>query len=316
MGKRKTSLGRNSVLVVLLSLLFVLGLASCGDAQPKAPSGVQADPSAAGSAEPEEESSEAGVAEENTPAESVTIEETELYNEHDIVVTAKSYDAGGIFGPEVAVAIENNSDKNILVSTADLAVNGYMMNNSCLSCQVAAGKAANSEITLYRSDLDESGIETVGTMEFSIQVSDYDTWDEIDTSERITLNTSLAEGLVQPVDDSGDLIYDDNDVRVICKGLKEDAFWDGQVVFYIENNGSRSVSISADQVSVNGYMTDVSLWADLYAETKNVNGMYLLDVEEIETLDEIENIEFTLSIIDEDTWETIATSDVIALNFN
>ena len=43
--------------------------------------------------------------------------------------------------------------------------------------------------------------------------------------------------------------------------------------------------------------------------------MYLLNTE-LESIDDIQDIEFNLRIVDGDTFQTIATSEVIRLEFN
>ena len=64
-------------------------------------------------------------------------------------------------------------------------------------------------------------------------------------------------------------------------------------------------------------MTEAGLWSDLRPSTKIVDGMSMLDLSDLEitNIDEIKNIEFNLRIVDESTWEDIATTDAITLNF-
>lgn len=64
------------------------------------------------------------------------------------------------------------------------------------------------------------------------------------------------------------------------------------------------------------FMVDDSLWCDLRANTRCIDAMYLLSLDDIgvESMDDVENVEFTLRIIDE-KWNDIAVSDVITLNF-
>ncbi len=137
-------------------------------------------------------------------------------------------------------------------------------------------------------------------------------------SELLALHTSASGSYTQPVDDSGNLIYDANNIRVVCKGLKQDVIWDGSIVFYMENNSTQPVTVYAENVSINGYMVDVSLWADLRAATKIIDGMLILDLEavDLDNIDGVEEIEFTLRIINSDNWNEIATTDVIKLEFN
>ena len=102
---------------------------------------------------------------------------------------------------------------------------------------------------------------------------------------------------------------------MVCKGLKKDSIWDGTVVFYLENNSGKAVSIYAENVSVNGYMVDVGMYSDLRPNTRLVDGMYLLNTE-LDSIEDIHDIEFNLRMFDSDTYQDIATSDVIRLEFN
>ena len=219
-------------------------------------------------------------------------------------------------GPEVKILVENNSTKNVLVTADAVSVNDYMMPYASLYAEVAAGKKANESLSIMSSELDQSGIEVVAEMQFYIQISDSETWETMATSELLTLTTSAAP-YEQPVDDSGDILYDSEGIRIICKGLKQDIIWDGTVVFYMENNSGKEISIYAENVSVNGFMQDVGLWSDLRPGTKLIDGMSMIDLSdlEIESIDQIENIEFNLRVVDANTWEDIKTTDVLTLNF-
>ena len=165
------------------------------------------------------------------------------------------------------------------------------------------------------SELRESGISTIGEVAFYLNISSSDTFNTIDTTDLITIQTSASGSFTQEVDDSGDEIYNANNLRVVCKGLKKDSIWDGTVVFYLENNSGKAVSIYAENVSVNGYMVDVGMYSDLRPNTRMVDGMYLLNTE-LDSIDDIHDIEFNLRMFDSDTYQDITTSDVIRLEFN
>ena len=165
------------------------------------------------------------------------------------------------------------------------------------------------------SELRESGISTIGEVAFYLNISSSDTFNTIDTTDLITIQTSAAGSFTQEVDDSGDEVFSANNLRVVCKGLKKDSIWDGTVVFYLENDSGKAVSIYAENVSVNGYMVDVGMYSDLRPNTRMVDGMYLLNTE-LDSIDDIHDIEFNLRVVDSDTFQNIAASDVIRLEFN
>ena len=296
------------LLALLLVFVMVFATACGGDGEIKQPANVNGDSS--GETNGTGTNNDSGSSDEE-----VTIAETVLYEADGIKVTAKSL-ADGLLGTEVKLLIENDSSKNILITSSSVSANGYMMPTAALYAEVAAGKKANESLTLMSSELDQCGIETLAEMQFYLQIQDPETWETIKTTDLITLATS-ATGYTQPVDDSGDVLYNENGYKVVCKGLKQDIIWDGTVVFYMENNSSKAVSIYAENVSVNGFMQEVGLWSDLRPSTKMIDGMSMIDLSDLEitNIDEIKTIEFNLRIVDAETWEEIVTTDAMTLNF-
>ena len=302
------------LLALLLALVMVMTTACAGSEDDiKQPANVNGDSSVTSGNENAGDAT--GESKEDPVSAEITIAETVLYDANGIKVTATGYEDGWM-GPEIKILVENNSDKNALITTASVSANGYMMPYASLYAEVAAGKKANETFTIMTSELEQSGIETLAELQFYIQLQDPETWETVDTSELITLATSAAP-VEQPVDDSGDGLYDSNGIKIVCKGLKQDIIWDGTVVFYMENNSGKAVSIYAENVSVNGFMQDVGLWSDLRPNTKLIDGMSMIDLSdiEIESIDQIENIEFNLRIVDANTWEDIVTTDAMTLTF-
>lgn len=297
--------------VVIVVVLILLVSCIAGGEDVKQPSNTTSGGNSSQTAPSKDSNAKA---EKAPAAAAVSISEQELYNKNGIVVTAKKMQ-DGIFGPEISVSVENNSTQNIMVSSRSLSVNGFMLSTSGLYSDVAAGKKDNAEINLMSSELRESGISTIGEVAFYLNISSSDTFNTIDTTDLITIQTSAAGTFTQEVDDSGDEVFSTNNLRVVCKGLKKDSIWDGTVVFYLENNSGKAVSIYAENVSVNGYMVDVGMYSDLRPNTRMVDGMYLLNTE-LDSIDEIHDIEFNLRMFDSDTYQDIATSDVIRLEFN
>lgn len=296
------------LLTLLLVFVMVFATACGGDGEIKQPANVNGDSSA-------ETNGTGANKDSGSSDEEVTIAETVLYEADGIKVTAKSL-ADGLLGTEVKLLIENDSSKNVLITSSSVSANGYMMPTAALYAEVAAGKKANESLTFMSSELDQCGIETLAEMQFYLQIQDPETWETIKTTDLITLATS-ATCYTQPVDDSGDVLYNENGYKVVCKGLKQDIIWDGTVVFYMENNSNKAVSIYAENVSVNGFMQEVGLWSDLRPSTKMIDGMSMIDLSDLEitNIDEIKTVEFNLRIVDAETWEDIVTTDAMTLSF-
>ena len=300
------------LIALLLAMVMILATACSSSDEVKQPANENGDSSVTSNEEPAGNDSDNE--QENDTAE-ITVAETILYEADGVKVTATGYEDGWM-GPEIKILVENDSSKNVLVTSASVSANGYMMPTASLYAEVAAGKKANETLSIMSSELDQSGIEMLAELQFYLQIQDPETWETITTSDLLTLTTSAAP-YEQPVDDSGDVLYDSDGIRIICKGLKQDIIWDGTVVFYMENNSGKEISIYAENVSVNGFMQDVGLWSDLRPSTKIIDGMSMIDLSdlEIENIDQIENIEFNLRIVDANTWEDIVTTDVLTLNF-
>ena len=300
------------LIALLLAMLMVLATACSSSDEVKQPANVNGDSSVTSGEEPASNNSSD---EQKNDTVEITVAETVLYEVDGVKVTATGYEDGWM-GPEIKILVENDSSKNVLITSASVSANGYMMPSAALYAEVAAGKKANETLTIMYSELDQSGIEVLAELQFYLQIQDPETWETITTTDLLTLTTSVVP-YEQPVDDSGDVLYDSDGIRIICKGLKQDIIWDGTVVFYMENNSGKEISIYAENVSVNGFMQDVGLWSDLRPNTKLIDGMSMIDLSdlEIENIDQIENIEFNLRIVDANTWEDIVTTDVLTLNF-
>ena len=300
------------LLALLLALVMVISTACSGSEDVKQPASVNGDSSV--NAGNETESNNVSDKDEDS-AKEITVTETVLYDVEGVKVTATGYEDGWM-GPEIKILVENNSTKNVLVTSASVSVNGYMMPTAVLYAEVAAGKKSNETMTIMSSELDQSGITVLSELQFYLQIQDPESWETLATSDLLTLTTSAAP-YEQQVDDSGDVLYDSDGIRIICKGLMQDIIWDGTVVFYMENNSGKEVSIYAENVSVNGFMQDVGLWSDLRPNTKIISGMSMIDLSdlEIENIDQIKNIEFNLRVVDAITWEDIKVTDVLTLNF-
>lgn len=311
-----------SVLAILLVFMMVISTACGVSNEVKQPASVDGDSSVTVAIpnDNEDETVGSNSATEETVADDadnveISIAETVLYDADGIVVTATGYEEDWM-GPTVKVLVENNTTKNVLITVESMSVNGFMMPYASMYAEVAAGKKANESISFSSSSLEQAGIDTIAEMQFHLDISDADSWDTLATSDLLTLNTSVVD-FTQPVDDSGDVIYDANGIKVVCKGLKQDVIWDGTVVFYMENNSGKPITVYAENVSVNGFMENASLWSDLRDGTKIVDGLSLLNLSdlELESIDEVENIEFNLRITNSDSWDLIDTTDVISLNF-
>ena len=244
-----------------------------------------------------------------------TLEENVLVDEQGVKITVKSLEYDNIFGPSVKVAIENNSGKNLTFSVNDASVNGYM-NNAFFYVDVANGKKANDSITISEGDLELCDIETIADIAFSFHIIESDTYDTFLDTEIFKLETSAAENYEYTFDDSGELVYNENGIKIVIKGLAEDTILGQSLVVYMENNNNKDITVSTQDVSVNGYMLTAMLYASMTAGNHYVGNLQFFTSElEENDISEIENVELSFHAYDSDTYNTIFDTDPISINF-
>jgi hypothetical protein len=311
-------------MALLLVLVLIVSMSGCGsntadsDIKDATKTNDNADSSTSEDAESasDESTSDASTSDESSSVENEepVIEEQVLLDQDGIKITATSLEEDIVFGPEVKLTIENTTDKNITVQTLDTSINGIMIVPT-LSCDVAVGKQANDAMIFYSTDLERAGIDKIASIEFKFTIFETETYDTIFDTDTITLNTSIKDTYVQSYDDSGEVIFDSNDIKVVAQGLDTSSeFLGPEIKFYIENNSKSSVYIQTQNFSVNGIMVDSAFYGEISSGKKSFSGMTFYDLAD-KGIEEILNVEFSLNISDPITFETIVDSDIIALSF-
>lgn len=245
----------------------------------------------------------------------VTIEEQVLVDQDDVKITAKSM-SSSLFGPELNILIENNSDTDLCIQTRNASVNGYMV-ETMISEEVAAGKKSNTSITFSARALSECGITAFTEMEFYFHVFREEDWETYFDSPIINVKTSAYGSHEQIIDDSGEVFYDQDGIKIIGKSLTNDKsiFGPGLIV-YIENNTDTDFTVQVRDTSVNGFMIDTIMSEDVVAGKKAITAVTFLksDLEENE-ITTITSIETSFHVFEMDTWDTIVDTDPITINF-
>lgn len=246
----------------------------------------------------------------------VTVAETVLVDESGVKITATGLDMDTFMGPELKVLIENNTDKNLTFQARSASVNGYMIDPS-ISADVAAGKKSNSGISFSSSDLARSGIETIADMEFSFHIFDTESWDAYLDTALISVPTSAAAGYTYTYDDSGEVLYDADGIRITAKGLSDDNILGTDLLICIHNGTDKSITVQARDTSVNGYMLSPTLSEEVTSGKYSVTGMtfFSSDLED-NSITDITDIETSFHIFDTDTWDTVVDTDIAAIKFD
>lgn len=115
-------------------------------------------------------------------------DEIVLFDDENCTMIVTGFDPENMWGYTVNVYLENKTDKNLMFSIGDAAVNGYMCDPFWAET-VAAGKRSNTEISWSSSDFEDNGITEVESLTLPIRVYDADEWMDHDLiSETFTIN--------------------------------------------------------------------------------------------------------------------------------
>lgn len=288
---------RYGLLLLIMSLLLV----GCGTQEEsgKLPSGAQ-------------KPSDTGKVEISTKA---NIKETVIVDKNGVKITAKSiaYDA---YDVDIKLLIENNSSQNIMVQAKDFSINGIML-DPILSADVSSGKKSNDSISIFTSDLEDAKITTIKDLEFSVNVFDSDTWDDIFSEQGIKLETD-ATNYNQKYNTDGQLILDQNDIKIYALKLNDkDSFWGADLMLYIENNSSQNITVQARDVSINGFMVDPSFSADVNAGKKSYDSITFFESDlEDNDITDITELELKIIAFNSDSWGNILETNNLTINFD
>ena len=121
-------------------------------------------------------------------AEETSATEKLVYDQNSVKIYYLGITAGSssLGGSNINLRIENNSSKDIMVQVRDFSVNGFMT-DSVFSCEVAAGKKANSDIKLYQSALDQNNITKITGVELKFKVINSSDWTDSTESKSISI---------------------------------------------------------------------------------------------------------------------------------
>lgn len=252
---------------------------------------------------------------EETTSPETSIERQVLLEQDGLTITATGLDAGGsIWGPEIKLLIENDTEKNLTVQARNVSVNGYMVGVT-MSSDVASGKKTNDSLTIESGSLDACNIDDIAYIDLSFHIFDNETWDDLINTEMIHIDTSCADSYIQAYDDSGEVVYDNDGITIVSKGVAEDASFLGpSLILYVENDTENAITVQAHDVSVNGFMVDPIFSCDVMPGKKAIDDMTIMDPDvEENQIENIEEMELSFHIFQADTYETIQDTDPIKI---
>lgn len=213
-------------------------------------------------------------------------------------------------GSAVLIELLNTSDKAVNAAICDIALNGLRVTSGNWDSVTILGNHTATISVNLDSVLEQEFTEALGFSEYSLLNANMrvrETEDYTEDLEEFPIEIKLSDS--EPsYDDTGDLVYDSNDIRIISKGFHEDPanYSDNiHLLFIVENTGSSPIYFTDkyDSFSINDLMTD----AFLYSQTIEPKESVLMDLEvmeynfdqaDIKGIDDIETAQFTAEIRD------------------
>ena len=252
---------------------------------------------------------------ELTPIEGVSITSQVIYDEEGVRITATEIGESWS-GIDLALHIENYSNRDIMVQAKDSSVNGYMV-YGLMSPDIEKGKSVNASIRFDSDKLEECDIEKIAVMEFRFHIIDLNTWDTIKDSDMIRVETTAAADYVQDYQNDGKVIFDSKGIKIVEMGISVgDDIWGPSAVFYIENTSDRNIGVQTRDVSVNGIKVDAIISEEIVAGKKAVAHMQFMQDEFDENgIEEINDIELCFHFFNWDSYENILTTEPIKIEY-
>ena len=240
-----------------------------------------------------------------------TIKPTVIYNKNGIKISVQElYREKYSSGEYIKFLVENNTTRNIAVSSDSVLVEGYTVADLFV-VKVASGKKAYDSMWLSASSLEATGINCIGEIEMYLRIYDTDTYDTIERPDCITIRTSAYGYRNVNKSSSGKVLYKANGIKIEYRYIDVDELFGPDIYFYIENNSDQNVIIQVDELAINGYMVTELFSCKVFSGRKAVDEMSLLSSSlEENGITTVRNVSLKFKIIDENYY-TICTSNTI-----
>ena len=243
----------------------------------------------------------------------LSIEKTVLVDQDGIKVTATEVKEDEIFGKEINMLVENNTDKDVTVSCDDLIINNYMVTNLFV-CSVSAGKKSNEGLDISSTELKEENIENIGLIEMTFNVYDSDSYDTIFKTDIVELKTSAYDNMDTISEkDMGEELYNADGIKIRAKMVKDDFFGDS-VRLFVENKMGKDIIIDCDELAVNGFEVTSLMMSNLLDGKTLVYDLNLLESDlEDNGIEKIEEVEMNFSFMEDNLFDTIGETGALTL---
>lgn len=266
-----------------------------------------------------------------------SIKETVLVDENGLKITATTLTFEN-YTVDLELNLENNGDKNLSITTGTLlysanAINGYMIDDGYMNCDIAPGKKSIETISFDYDNLKVLGIDKIADIEIGFCVDEGDlnytypipkpvltsansSYDyAADTYKQTIQSDTLKAMLDYSLIFSEDKLYDKNGISIVSEALMTNSSGEKILMVEVENSTMDIFKVSVLNISLNGLEVQNGTWSnDTVGKGKRaVIGIELDNVVEEDYVDilglkEIGSIGFELKISKDD--EEIDKTDI------
>lgn len=227
-----------------------------------------------------------------------TLAETVMVDENDVKITATGLNYNN-YEVELELLFENNSAKDLSFVSGSMgyccnSVNGMMVSEGYLNCDVPAGKKAVDTVSFSYNGLMLYGIDEIADIEIGFDISD-DDYNHTYTGPR-QVKTSVADSYDYGAKSfqtaitgdecrnnfgytiehfSAEELYNENSISIESFGLMKNEYGDHALLLEAVNGSSEQVYITTSQISINGLLVQSSDWS---SDTINPGKSCIVDV--------------------------------------
>ncbi len=252
----------------------------------------------------------------------VNIEETVLFDENDVKITATGLTYEN-YAVDLDLRFENNSDRNLEFTAQSLgyscnAVNGFMIQDGYVRCDVPAGGTAEEAVDFGYSELLLHGITEIATIQtgFSISDEDYDRF----TTGPLEVATPIAEGYdfgpeayrktiqskavkytydLDLASFSEEEVYSSGGIGIVSEAYMINKDGERMLLLEIENTTEDIAYAALRDIKVNDTLVSEGIWT---SDTITGGKRMLMDI----ALD---------NILDEEEWAALGIEEVESVGF-
>ena len=205
-----------------------------------------------------------------------TIEQTVIADKNGVKVTAESF--GRQYCPYLTLTVENSSSKDVYISFSPITANGFQIfadfliqeeEGEMYSPSVTVPAGSSSEQVLYLDDsiMDRDFMSFIAQIGFTTVISDTEDYSFI-ASDKAVINTSAYGSFDYSYDESGEVVYDGNGIKILFVGISDDGL--DQALFYVNNQSGKDLVLQVKESKLNGEEVEGVLGAQIFSGCRSI----------------------------------------------